>query len=106
MFTNGGSLTLVDTTLAANTASGGTGGAGGSGFGGTGQTGGNGSGYGGALFNDAGTLTAKNVTIAGNTADTSAGGGIYTYSPGPRPRSIPWWWITPVGTSAARRSAG
>lgn len=57
------SLTLTNSTLAANTAQGGTGAAAGSGFG-------------GAVFNRSGTVTATNSTVAGNTA-AQGGGAIY-----------------------------
>jgi hypothetical protein len=68
IFNDGGSVGLVNVTLAGNQASGG-------GVGGSGSSGsGNGSGYGGAIFNYSGTLTLSFVTASGNTVAVGSGG--------------------------------
>jgi hypothetical protein len=69
IFNDGGSTTITNSTLAANSAHGGNGG-----FSTTGTGGSGGSGYGGALFNRSGTLTLSSTTVAYNTATAGSGG--------------------------------
>ena len=68
VFNNGGTVNIVNSTLAGNTASGGTGGR--SGFG---PGAGAGQGLGGAVFNHSGSVVVVNSTLSGNTADQGAG---------------------------------
>ena len=70
--TGSGILTITNSTLAGNTATGGAGGA----AGGHNPAGASGSGLGGAVFNYNGAITVYDSTISGNTADQ--GGGIYS----------------------------
>jgi hypothetical protein len=75
VFNNGGTVTITDSTLTGNTATGGAGGAGGvDSSGRASQTGSGGSGFGGAIFNRNGTLTVLNSTIANNAAFAGAAG--------------------------------
>ena len=67
VFNDAGAVTITNSTLTANTATGGTGGN-------------NGSGFGGALFTRNGTVTITNDTIAGNTANQ--GGGVFAVGDG------------------------
>ena len=70
VFNRNGTVTIRNSTISGNTATGGTGGGGNGG-----NTGDNGEGLGGGIFNYNGTLTTQNVTINDNVADD--GGGIY-----------------------------
>jgi hypothetical protein len=74
IFNDGGTVTITDSGLSANTAAGGHAG----GNGGHGLLGANGQGLGGAIFNLNGSLTLVNSTITGNTADKSS--GVYNYT--------------------------
>jgi len=68
-----GTVTAVNTTFSANSATGGTGGA--STISGGSRTGGNGgSGYGAAIFNYNGSVSLTNVTLADNTVTAGIGG--------------------------------
>jgi len=84
IFNNGGTVNIFNSTLTANTA---TGGAGGSSV--SGRAGDPGQGLGGAIFNRNGTVTLFNATIAFNTATTGGGaagsgtaGGVYNLADG------------------------
>jgi hypothetical protein len=68
VFNDAGAVTLTNSTLALNTATGGTGGN-------------NGSGFGGAVFTRNGTVTITNSTIANNTAN-QGGGGVFAVGDG------------------------
>lgn len=79
IFSSGGNLTIIDSTISGNaTGAGGAGGNGGDGANGTnGQDGGDGGyggsgGYGGGIFSDGGDLDISNSTISGNS--TGSGG--------------------------------
>ncbi len=67
IFNHGGTLTLNNSTLSANTATGGLGAS-------------IGSGLGGAIFNESAALTIANSTLSDNSA--SAGGGMYNHGSG------------------------
>ena len=69
VFNDGGSVTITDSTLAANAALGGAGGV----AAGTGFAGAAGLGLGGAIFSRNGTVIVTASTIAGDTAQTGAG---------------------------------
>jgi len=70
VFNNGGTVSIINSTLADNTVQGGLGGIGNGGSGASGQ------GLGGALFSRNGSVTITNSTISSNTA---AGGGRAVY---------------------------
>ncbi|NES23912.1 MAG: hypothetical protein F6K41_34605, partial [Symploca sp. SIO3E6] len=72
IFANTGALTLTNSTVSGNTATGGDGGNGGNGVYGGGD-GGNG-GNGGGIFANTGALTLTNSTVSGNTATGGIGG--------------------------------
>jgi hypothetical protein len=69
IFNDAGTMTIVNTTFYANTATGGN-----TLYGGGPGAGGNGSGLGGAIFNYAGTLNLSFATVSGNTTSTGTGG--------------------------------
>lgn len=68
IFNSGGTVTITNSTLTANSAIGGTGASAGAGLG-------------GALFNRNGTVAIQNSTLSGNIAD-QGGGGVYTLGDG------------------------
>jgi hypothetical protein len=74
VFNDAGAVTLTNSTLTTNAATGGTGGF---------RPGGgnNGSGFGGAVFTRNGTVTITNATIANNTAN-QGGGGVFAVGDG------------------------
>ncbi|MBI4748116.1 MAG: putative Ig domain-containing protein [Acidobacteria bacterium] len=69
IYQNSGSMTLVNVTIASNTA---MGGAGGTNSSNVAQNGAAGSSRGGGIYNEAGTLTLQNSIVAGNTAQQAS----------------------------------
>jgi hypothetical protein len=93
-----GSTTLINSTLTANTASGGSAAAGSSG----------GDGFGGAVFNLDGSVTVTSSTLASNTVEGAAtdGGALYNLSLGRGPAGAPRAAAVTLSDSILANSAG